>query len=96
MAADDKPREFWIVAALDYDKDEAWIVAKSSDVRACDLIDGCAVSDSVDWPITADLVPGLYKLTLRPWSHQSYEGEWDCGVDVDHAELISEFPKIAA
>lgn len=92
MSDDERKRDFWVIAALDYDKDEGWIVAKSDDVSKYDVIDGAAVSDSIDWPITPDMVPGLYKLTLNPWSRQSYEGEWDSGVDVDRAELLTEFP----
>lgn len=92
----EEKRDFWVVAALDYDKDEAWIVAKSNGVNAFDVVDGAAVSDSIDWPITKDLVPGLYKLSLRPWSRQDYEGEYDSGVDVDTAELLTAFPPIVA
>lgn len=91
-----KKLDFWVLAALDYDKDEGWIVATSDDVRARDVVDGKAVSDSIDWTITPEMVPGLYKLTLRPWSRQSYEGEWDGGVDVDATELLIAFPPMPA
>lgn len=91
----DKPKDFWVMAALDFDKDEAWILASSDDVRDCDLVDGSAVSDSIQWN-TKDAVPGLYKLTLKPWTHQDYEGVYDSGVDVARAELITAFPELVA
>lgn len=87
-------RNYWIIAALDYDKDEAWIVASSDDCRAYDLIDGRAVSDSIRWNIPNDAVPGLYRLTLRQWGGVDYFGEYDGGVDVDAAELLTPFPSI--
>lgn len=64
-------KSFWCVVALDYDKDEAWILDQSIDARNCDLLDGSSGDDNglmgQDWVKPA--VPGLYKLALRPWSH---------------------------
>lgn len=87
-------KNFWCIVALDYDKDEAWILDKSQDARDCDLLDGSSGDDNglmrQNW--VKEAVPGLYRLTLRPWSHQSYEGEWDGGVDVDNVMLLVAFP----
>lgn len=87
-------KNFWCIVALDYDKDEAWILDQSQDARDCDLLDGSSGDDNglmrQNW--VKDAVPGLYRLTLRPWSHQSYEGEWDGGVDVDSVTLLVAFP----
>ena len=96
MDSDEKKRDFWVIAALVYDKDEGWIVAESDDVAKYDVVDGAAVSDSIDWAITPEMVPGLYKLTLHPWSRQSYYGEWDSGVDVVKTELLTTFPAMSA
>lgn len=89
-----KPKDFWVMAALDFDGDEAWILASSQDVQDCDLVDGSAVSDSINWD-TKGLAPGLYKLILKPWAHADYEGGWDSGVDVATAELVTAFPQIS-
>lgn len=86
-------REYWCVVALDYDKDEAWILDRSTDVSCFDLLDGSSGDDNglmQDWVKAA--VPGLYQLDLTPWGHQSYEGEWDTGVDVEKATLLVAFP----
>jgi hypothetical protein len=90
----DDGKNFWVVAALDYDCDEAFILSSSEDVRRFDVVDGYAVSDSIDWN-TKGLQPGLYKLTLRPWAHGDYEGIHDSGVDVERADLLTPFPELA-
>jgi hypothetical protein len=85
--------DFWCVVALDYNKDEAWILDRSTDAVHCDLLDGSSGDDNgllQEWVKTA--VPGLYKLALSGWSAQSHEGEWDSGVDVDSATLLVAFP----
>jgi hypothetical protein len=87
-------KDFWVIAALDYDCGEAFILSSSTDVRRCDLVDGYAVSDSIDWN-TKGLQTGLYKLTLRPWAHGDYEGIYDSGVDVERADLLTPFPELA-
>lgn len=91
----EKKRDLWVMAALDYDNDEAYILAKSEDARDGDLIDGNAVSDSIKWN-TNGLEPGLYKLTLKPWVHNDYDGFVDAGIVVETAELVTPFPKLAA
>jgi hypothetical protein len=91
----DDAKDFWVIAALDYDNDEAFILSSSLDVRRFDLVDGHAVSDSIDWN-TKGLEPGLYKLTLKPWSQSDFEGVYDSGVDVEKAELLTPFPAVPA
>lgn len=87
-------KDFWCVVALDYDKDEAWVLDQSQDARDCDVLDGSAGSDncltSGTWIEPA--VPGLYRLELSPWGYQGYEGEWDTGIDVTKATLLVAFP----
>lgn len=86
-------KSFWCVVALNYDKDEAHILDQSIDVRDCDLLDGSSGEDNgllQDW--VKEAVPGLYKLYLRPWSHQDWQGEWDGGVDVTIVEQMVVFP----
>lgn len=87
-------KSFWCTVALDYDKDEAWILNQSQDARDCDLLDGPSGDDNgltrQKWVKSA--VPGLYKLYLRPWSHQDLQGEWDTGADVSIVELLVAFP----
>jgi hypothetical protein len=91
----EKAKDFWVIAALDYDNDEAFILSSSIDVRRYYLVDGYAVSDSIDWN-TKGLDPGLYKLTLKPWSRFDFEGVYDSGVDVEKAELLMPFPALPA
>jgi len=86
-------KNFWCVVALDYDKDEAWILDQSQDARDCDLLDGSSGDDNgliQDW--VKEAVPGLYKLYLRPWGYQDYQGEWETGVDVSIVTLLVAFP----
>jgi hypothetical protein len=88
--------DLWCVVALDYDKDEAWILDQSPDARHCDLLDGSSGDDNgllQEW--VKEAVPGLYRLALSGWNAQSYEGEWDGGVDVDSAILLVAFPERA-
>lgn len=90
---DDRPVDFWVTVALDANSELAWILDKSEDCGAVDLIDGSEASDSgIDMGWTKDRRMGIYKLTLRPWSHQDYDGEVDCGCDVDIVETIFEVP----
>lgn len=90
----ERSKNFWCVVALDYDKDEAWILDRSQDARDCDVLDGSSGDDngltSGTWIESA--VPGLYRLELSPWGYQDYEGEWDTGVDVTKATLLVAFP----
>lgn len=86
-------KSFWCIVALDYDKDEAWILDQSQDARDCDLLDGSSGDDNglmQDWIKSA--TPGLYRLTLNPWGYQDWQGEWESGVDVSIVELLVAFP----
>ena len=89
--------DYWVDVALDYDKDQAWIMGMSDDAQAYDVIDGSELEDagiSNSWIAAA--VPGLYRLTLKPWAYQCREGEWDNGIDVTKIECLVQFPEIPA
>jgi hypothetical protein len=87
---------FWADVALDYDKDQAWIVGMSDDCRNTHLLDGGteASDNGIDRAWMANVDPGLYRLTLKPWSYQTHEGEWDTGIDVINVECRAPFPPI--
>jgi hypothetical protein len=82
---------YWVIAAVAFDKGDAYILDLSPACAECDLIDGYAVSDSIDWSPPKDRAPGLYRLFLKPWSHSDYDGVVDAGVDVIREELLIEF-----
>ena len=94
--ADYNPSDFWCIAAVDYDLDDGYIVKQSVDCRVCDLLSNGPGLDENGILFTKEEVtqPGLYRLRLSPWSHQSYEGEWDGGLDVTEWKLIAAFPEL--
>lgn len=70
------------IVAID-DCGTEWILAKSEEYRATDVLPECSAEDNgfyANWD--KGLSVGVYLLTLRPWSAQTYDGEWDCGIDV--------------
>ncbi len=87
-------RLFWVDVALDYYKDQAWIMRQSSDCLKVDLIDGSEAFDAGiqnNW--IKDAVPGFYRLTLRPWSFPDHDGDYDTGIDVIEAKCLVPFPE---
>ena len=70
------------IVALD-DAGAGWIIAKSDAYRDTDVLSECSAEDcgfNSGW--TKGLKVGMYLVTLKPWSDQSYDGDWDAGVDV--------------
>lgn len=66
-----------------------WILARSGKWRDTDVLPECSAEDNgfnSGWD--KGLSVGLYLLTLKPWSDQSYDGDWDCGVDVSHVRPL--------
>jgi hypothetical protein len=89
--------EYWCVVALNYERDEAWIIKRSEDAEKYDVLEEQELGDNgikvVVW--AKDLEPGLYKITLKPWSnYEAITGDWDAGIDVTKTELLAAFPKI--
>lgn len=90
---------YWCVVALDYARDQAWIVAMSGDCSDRDVLDeGTEAGDNgIDNRIWAkDREPGLYRLQLRPWSSQGFDGDYDGGIDVSEVTLLIPFPPLPA
>lgn len=97
--------DYWVVVALNYNKESAPVMEWSSDFIAVDgeinyndLMDDSAIGGIEKW--IKDAVPGLWKIFLKPWSEQSYEGEWDGGWDIcDTADakpkLLVAFPDLS-
>jgi hypothetical protein len=97
------PYDYWVMVALDYGMEKAYVMAMSEDFMYVDgdinhdnLLDDSNIGGVDEW--AKDAVPGLWKVWLRPWSYQSYEGEWDCGWDIDTVpdfkpKLIAPFPE---
>lgn len=80
--SDSQKKDFWCVVALD-EGGTAWIVQRSEDTRLCDLLPECTGEDNgFDSNWDKGLDAGLYRLVLKPLSYKTYEGDWDCGIDV--------------
>lgn len=92
------PSDFYLVVALDELKEKAPILFVSPDLQSCDPnLETDALDDaSLDTGWVKNAAPGLYKLTLRGWSDQNYEGEWDGGWAVQDAKLLVAFPPYGA
>ena len=82
-----QPNDFWVIVALDYDKENAYVMAMSEDLIYCDgqvndnnLLDDRSYGGTDEWVKKA--VPGLWKIQVRGWSHQDWQGEWDSGWDI--------------
>lgn len=76
------------IVALD-EGGTGWILSKSKRYRDTDLLAECSAEDNgfnSGWD--KGLSVGLYLLTLRPWAHQCYEGEWDTGIDVTNVRPL--------
>jgi hypothetical protein len=76
------------IVALD-ERGTGWIIARSEKYRATDVLPECSTEDNgfnFNWD--KGLSVGLYLLTLRPWSNQSFDGGWDTGVDVVHVRPL--------
>lgn len=70
------------IVALD-EGGTGWILARSEKYRNTDVIPECSADDNgFNGGWDKGLSVGLYLVTIQPWSDQSYEGEWDVGVDV--------------
>lgn len=89
--------DFWVIAVIDYDKDQLHVMYQSPDCRNYDIfINGLLGDDNgieMIW-LKPNMPAGVYRLQLKPWSHQDYQGEWDRGVDVVGYELLYAYPEI--
>lgn len=60
-----------------------YIIARSDDIAANDiLMEDTTEGNNFDSIWDQGLVVGMYLLRVSPWSVKSYEGEYDCGIDV--------------
>lgn len=60
-----------------------WILARSEWIKTHDiLIEESAEDNGFNHGWSEGLRPGVYLVDIKPYSHQSMEGEWDIGVDV--------------
>lgn len=60
-----------------------WIIARSDAYRDKDVLMECSAEDcgfNSGWD--KGLSVGVYLVTLKPWADQSWDGDWDGGVDV--------------
>ena len=99
-----EPSDFFVIVALDYEKQCAWHIKSSDDFLAVDgfveqndLLDDSAFEGVPAWLENA--VPGLWKLHLTSWSEQGHEGEWDggwriCDGEGAKPELLVAFPEV--
>lgn len=70
------------IVAID-ESGTGWILARSEKYRDTDVLTECSAEDNgfnSNWD--KGLSVGVYFVTLKPWSSQSYDGDWDCGIDV--------------
>lgn len=88
---------YWIIVAMDYDGERAFIMDQSEDMFNHDwdlnheVTDDRTVGGTQPWDKSLD--PGLYKLDLRGWSHRdSFTGEYDVGLDVTKVTQLVKFP----
>ena len=85
-------RDYRGILAVD-DAGDVWIMATTNDCRFNDLfINGNLLADN-GGSIDGDLNVGLYSCRFSPWSHQSYDGDWDTGVDAVDIQLIAAAPE---
>lgn len=68
-----------------------WIVARSRFIRSRDvLIEDSTEDNGFDTKWSENLKPGLYLLTIQPWSSdQDVHGECDSGIDVLHCTPLA-------
>ena len=95
LLTETKPRaklNFWCIVVLD-EHGQDWIIRRSPDVITTEVLEEFAGEDNgMDNAWAKDQPPGVYRLKLSPWGSQNYEGEWDTGVDVTHAEQLFAIP----
>lgn len=83
--------DYWVIVALDYQGDMAWLMAEGPDCRSHDVIDGSAVEDFADMNWAKGQPAGLYRLTLGVGGDGDEIEVW-----VDHAEMLMAFPPMAS
>lgn len=100
----DQGSDYWVVVALDYKKENAYVMTMSEDfihaegeINDHNVLDDSGIGGTDKWIKNA--VPGLWKLCLRGWSYQGYDGEWDGGWDIredagHEPKLLVAFPDI--
>jgi hypothetical protein len=87
--------DFWCVVVVD-DGGDGWIIRQSTDCRGSDLMPhGQSAEDNcLDMGWAKDRPPGVYRLTLRPWSHTDYWGEHDFGIDAAEVVALYALPAV--
>ena len=88
-----EPRaDFWCVVALD-DHGDVWIIRRSHDAIVRDVLMEFAAEDNgMDLAWCKGRTAGLYRLNIKPWGVQSFDGEYDTGVDVADVVPLYELP----
>ncbi len=87
-----KPKDFRGIIAVD-DSGEAWVLATTKDCKDCDLFFDRNLLSDYGSNITSKMNVGLYSCSFHPWSYQTYEGDYDCGIDVKDIKLIASAPE---
>ena len=85
--------DFWCIVALSYDRDEAFIVAKSDDAVDEMLFDeeDFIYQHGDDW-IKDDHRPGLYRLTVRFPVYDDGSIDFDDDFTYESIDCLVEFP----
>ena len=88
--------DYWCVVALSYDRNEAFILAKSSDAVSSMLFDDAdyIYLNGDDW-IKDDFRPGLYRLTVRFPIYDDGSIDLDDDFTYESIECLMEFPEVA-
>lgn len=84
-------RDFRGILSVD-DAGDVWLMATTQDCKDCDLFQNGNLFSDNGGDIKESLNVGLYSCRFKPWSHQSYEGGWDGGVDAVDVVLIATAP----
>jgi hypothetical protein len=67
-------------------------MATTDDCRNVNLFENGNLFADNGGNIKENLNVGLYSCRFIPWSHQSYEGDYDAGVDAVDVQLIAAAP----
>ena len=65
------------------ERGSGWVIAQSDFLKERDVLLEESTEDNgfcLGWD--EGLSVGVYLLTIEPWGHQDYSGEWDCGINV--------------
>ena len=86
-----EPKDFRGIVAVN-DALDIFVIAMTDDCREHDLFASGTGPDEHGIHCEESLDVGLYAVQFRPWSHQGYDGDYDCGIDLADIKNISQVP----